>query len=839
MKNLKSVGQCFVALALVFVLLVSVFDTAHAVDGFGGGDRGDFWGDAGIHTGTILTELSYNALSELCILQNDLIVQGVYDDQYPFSDSPYDLSATVRYDSAEGVYVISVSYRGNYYNLRNASGAIYFARYDDGANINSIRLFVTNIFDQVSAFRQKFNSFYSYIGDLTYLGFSAVNEGIGLLDLRLQYLTGYIAGFKDDPTVPSIMSKLDDLIAAVENIYFVGGDGDVYFDVSSITSKLEDVKITIENSSTNIVEAILSLESGSSPIVDAAPIVSALKEFQADFDDTFADLKQIYPTEFTDQISNGQFDWSDINILNSVTATDSSASASIYRLPESNLNITSKGDGLFVLDNYGAALPSGCYLGYDSERHNLNTAASIGTVTYVGKDISFDSYAPNRFVKLVGYGQCIGEGGVPDDYYGELGTPDIFNQVYYHGSFEDTLVPSMKQYYETASGTSVQNISVSFDNGDGFYGYGIPVSSGGNYTDENGQQWLCDVVDFAAGTYTLNVGFVSYWNAWSFALKEWERSGFYVALSDFNPDYLDAEYAGLCDSFEYVKDVNHNNESNGFCYELIDGEYCLVFCHDEFPEFNDFNFWLNTYTVSVYYPCVPVTYEMDSPPVVTCRVGTNRLVANCPLEVTVATEFSYSSISNDADGNWYACRSDGVDIPLSGDDCDALNSAFNYKEYDDVADIKFNAGTNMINVSSGDLTVNYVRGSKFFNWLYLYLSNLNGGTVDIDALLDKLTDIEDALSNISGDVDIDNNLDIDIDSDNDSYNVFYVTDPDTGEDSSIVDLSGNVLTAFGKLLNFLYQIGFGEALNSFGDTVDGLTDFYTGVGDGGADVWAS
>lgn len=31
--------------------------------------------------------------------------------------------------------------------------------------------------------------------------------------------------------------------------------------------------------------------------------------------------------------------------------------------------------------------------------------------------------------------------------------------------------------------------------------HGIPVASGGNYTDENGQQWICDEVDFARGVY--------------------------------------------------------------------------------------------------------------------------------------------------------------------------------------------------------------------------------------------------------------------------------------------------------------------------------------------------
>lgn len=34
---------------------------------------------------------------------------------------------------------------------------------------------------------------------------------------------------------------------------------------------------------------------------------------------------------------------------------------------------------------------------------------------------------------------------------------------------------------------------------------GIPVSSGGNYTDDNGQQWICDEVDFGRGKYVQNV----------------------------------------------------------------------------------------------------------------------------------------------------------------------------------------------------------------------------------------------------------------------------------------------------------------------------------------------
>ena len=34
---------------------------------------------------------------------------------------------------------------------------------------------------------------------------------------------------------------------------------------------------------------------------------------------------------------------------------------------------------------------------------------------------------------------------------------------------------------------------------------GIPVASGGNYTDANGQQWICDEIDFARGVYVRRV----------------------------------------------------------------------------------------------------------------------------------------------------------------------------------------------------------------------------------------------------------------------------------------------------------------------------------------------
>lgn len=54
---------------------------------------------------------------------------------------------------------------------------------------------------------------------------------------------------------------------------------------------------------------------------------------------------------------------------------------------------------------------------------------------------------------------------------------------------------------------------------------GIPVSSGGNYTDESGQAWICDEVDFRRGKYVQRVWKGTFdgseaWNIYTFNLYE-------------------------------------------------------------------------------------------------------------------------------------------------------------------------------------------------------------------------------------------------------------------------------------------------------------------------------
>ena len=63
---------------------------------------------------------------------------------------------------------------------------------------------------------------------------------------------------------------------------------------------------------------------------------------------------------------------------------------------------------------------------------------------------------------------------------------------------------------------------------------GIPVTSGGNYTDENGQQWICDEVDFERGVYVQRVIEKAYESGerWQFVKATNGFYRYYLKVSD-------------------------------------------------------------------------------------------------------------------------------------------------------------------------------------------------------------------------------------------------------------------------------------------------------------------
>lgn len=96
---------------------------------------------------------------------------------------------------------------------------------------------------------------------------------------------------------------------------------------------------------------------------------------------------------------------------------------------------------------------------------------------------------------------------------------------------------------------------------------GIPVSSGGNYTDENGQMWACDEIDFARGKYVQRIahhyldGSIApnqYLNIGGHMRFGWNTSEFLIAPSNFQSISLQR-----CNRFTPSKSPLGINEVDG------------------------------------------------------------------------------------------------------------------------------------------------------------------------------------------------------------------------------------------------------------------------------------
>lgn len=84
---------------------------------------------------------------------------------------------------------------------------------------------------------------------------------------------------------------------------------------------------------------------------------------------------------------------------------------------------------------------------------------------------------------------------------------------------------------------------------------GIPVASGGNYTDEDGQQWICDEVDFDRGVYVQRV-----WRGVFDGSENWKLyvgyKGFYLedALEETSTRRI-----GICDMMKINTSTNEES----------------------------------------------------------------------------------------------------------------------------------------------------------------------------------------------------------------------------------------------------------------------------------------
>jgi hypothetical protein len=98
---------------------------------------------------------------------------------------------------------------------------------------------------------------------------------------------------------------------------------------------------------------------------------------------------------------------------------------------------------------------------------------------------------------------------------------------------------------------------------------GIPVTSGGNYTDADGQQWICDEVDFARGVYVQRCGnYIFDGSEDEVWIHEEEKELFKLAYLNLNNSWnvVTNDGKSFMSHYNYNGSIwNETTTTNGYC----------------------------------------------------------------------------------------------------------------------------------------------------------------------------------------------------------------------------------------------------------------------------------
>ena len=147
---------------------------------------------------------------------------------------------------------------------------------------------------------------------------------------------------------------------------------------------------------------------------------------------------------------------------------------------------------------------------------------------------------------------------------------------------------------------------------------GIPVESGGNYTDENGQQWICDEVDFGRGKYVQRVKSVNYdgstdesWSTQTTVESDVYR--FYINPGDAKAYEITSIGNVICDRFQAIQS-NTQGTYGRHQGVSIDSAGRILFYSDTVNDtVENWKSWLQSNPVSVIYElATPVENDLSS-----------------------------------------------------------------------------------------------------------------------------------------------------------------------------------------------------------------------------------
>jgi hypothetical protein len=137
----------------------------------------------------------------------------------------------------------------------------------------------------------------------------------------------------------------------------------------------------------------------------------------------------------------------------------------------------------------------------------------------------------------------------------------------------------------------------------------VPVTSDGNFTDENGQQWVCDEIDFDRGVYIQNIQTVVLDGSENISREERSNNTYRYVIRQYGPVKVKPTLGGYCSHFKYnIAPIGANDVDNVVSLWTTGYPYCRC---DSITSVEDMSTWL----LQQYENGTPVTVMgvLDSP----------------------------------------------------------------------------------------------------------------------------------------------------------------------------------------------------------------------------------
>lgn len=262
---------------------------------------------------------------------------------------------------------------------------------------------------------------------------------------------------------------------------------------------------------------------------------------------------------------------------------------------------------------------------------------------------------------------------------------------------------------------------------------GIPVSSGGNYTDANGQQWVCDEVDLERGVYVKRIGERmldgsedEYWFA--------QSTRYYTAIADKRSNREEVTNALLCSHFRTKYALS---DTLGYVSETYysAGNINILFNYDNGAGgVDNFVTWLQSNPVTVRYLLAnPVEITLTA-----AEIEAFKAIHSNYLNTTVLNDAgAWMEVKYNADTKTFVTNLlDGGSAGSAATIGEVTLLAANWKgtesPYSQVVQIK-----GVTENSQVDLTPSIEQLAIFHNKDLAFVTENEGGVVTVYALGDK------------------------------------------------------------------------------------------------------